>query len=393
MNDKLKIVHIVAYDNGGAAEAAKRISNALGNIGADSCVVSGVKADRDYSISNICRVIIGKMWSKLEFVNKEYIFSDAYKHKALWKIDKIKQADVIHLHWIAGTVNLSDISKYKQEGKKVVWTLHDMNPFTGGCHYNNLCEHYMDGCGDCAALSTNYSSKVVRDKKKCYENANICVIGCSKWITICAQKSFCMRNLRCDNIPNCIDTKLFRPYDKFKAREELGLSQEKKIILFGAMNALSDKRKGYKYLKEALSMLEDDRYELVVFGGIMEPSDLQIKSLGYIQDENLMIKAYSAADVFVAPSVQENLANTVMESMACGTPVVAFNIGGMPDMIINHSNGYLAQPFESKDLAKGIIECCDEPKYGINAREYTENNYNYEIIANKYLDVYSSLYK
>jgi glycosyltransferase involved in cell wall biosynthesis len=219
----------------------------------------------------------------------------------------------------------------------------------------------------------------------------------------CAKSSALFENLAIEVIPNCLDTALFRPSDKTDARKALSLPADKKLVLFGAMNATTDTRKGFHFLKESLKILLDggnlQETELVLFGeselsGQFNPGT-KIHFLGKIPDAASLPLLYSAADVFIAPSVQENLSNTVMESLACGTPVVAFNVGGMPDMIRHKNNGYLAKPFECQDLADGISWVLENEKRRLelseSARRRVVQEYESGHIARQHLDLYEKI--
>ncbi len=195
-------------------------------------------------------------------------------------------------------------------------------------------------------------------------------------------------------IPNGLDLQKFKPIDKSKAKEDLNLPVDKNLILFGAMNSIKDKRKGFQYLKSAINVLSEDLdFEAIVFGNSGKDSQLNIP-INYMGNfpDNMLTKLYSAADVFVAPSVQDNLPNTVMESLACGTPSVAFDIGGMSDMIEHKLTGYLAQPFDAEDLAKGITWVIEDEKrwqaLSHQARQKVEDEFTMESVAQRYAELY-----
>jgi glycosyltransferase involved in cell wall biosynthesis len=209
--------------------------------------------------------------------------------------------------------------------------------------------------------------------------------------------------MRIEVIPNGLDTIQYRPIQKSVARSILGLPEDKQLILFGAISATSDPRKGFSLLQSALQNLSQsgwgEQVELVVFGASQPQNlpELGLKShyLGRLNDDISLSLAYAAGDVFLAPSVQDNLPNTVMESLACGTPCVTFDIGGMPDMIDHQQNGYLAKPFDVDDLARGIVWVLGDDErlrnLGINGREKVEQNYTLEIQANSYMSLYREL--
>lgn len=396
----MKVVHIIKGDAAGAYRAAKRLNSALNNNGIESLILT--KNDIKYNLSQIPWFTFAKLDEIVlkHTINDEYYFGrDAFGCDPK-RLKELADADIVHLHWVdKGLVGRNTLKILADLKKPIVWTLHDMRPFTGGCHYTGECDNYLSGCRGCPAFSGEIGKQIVRNSvknnKKIYSQLNLTVVGCSSWIAECARRSFSMKDINIANIPNCIETSVFSPMEKCKAREQLGLTEfgEKKVILFGAMSSTSDKRKGYALLKEALKRLPKEQYVCVVFGGMEkeEIAGISVHSLGSIHEEKTLVAAYSSADVFVAPSIQENLANTVIESMACGTPVVAFGVGGMPDMIQHKENGYLAKAFDTKDLADGISYCCENTKLQINARKKVEESYTYELIAKRYIDTYKKL--
>jgi glycosyltransferase involved in cell wall biosynthesis len=229
------------------------------------------------------------------------------------------------------------------------------------------------------------------------------IVTPSRWLADCARKSSLFHDLRIEVIPNGLDSQRYKPVEQKLARDLLNLPQDKQLILFGAMKATSDRRKGFHLLLPALQKLSQiqgqDRIELVVFGASepREPPDFgfKVNYLGRLNDDISLALVYAAADVFVVPSLEDNLPNTVMESLACGTPCVAFKIGGMPDMIEHGQNGYLAQPYEIEDLAKGIAWVLeDRERYGKlcdRDRQKVEQEFTLELQAHRYLSLYQEL--
>jgi glycosyltransferase involved in cell wall biosynthesis len=240
---------------------------------------------------------------------------------------------------------------------------------------------------------------IFRRKQKSFSKIkNLTINGLSRWLADCAKKSPLLQNHTVVNLPNPIDTEAYTPIPKEQAKNLLGLSLQKKHILFGAMNAASDERKGFAELIHSLDHIQSRDVELAVFG-CSEPKDgqalpLPIRYLGHLQDDISLRVLYSAADVMVAPSKQENLSNTIMESMACGTPVVGFDIGGNGDMVEHQMNGYLARPFDPIDLARGIDFCLSHPepnKIGTNARDKIVHNFESQLVARQYVSLYDSI--
>src|SRR5665648_479261 len=389
---------------GGAARASYRLHQGLEQAGINSTMLVQDKRGTDISV-------VGPKLIGLKGVGVNYIFrfiidkSPLFlypKHQTIvwspqWlpnrihtKINKLNP-DIVHLHWICdGFVPIKEVAKIKQP---IIWTFHDMWSFTGGCHYNGTCDRYIHECGKCPQLGSNkekdLSHWVWNRKKRFWADLDITVVTPSRWLADCARSSSLFQDNKIEVIPNGLDLQKFKPIDKSKAREALNLPVDKNLILFGAMNSIKDKRKGFKYLKSAINVLSEDlAFEAIVFGNSGKDSQLNIP-VNYMGNfpENMLTKLYSAADVFVAPSIQDNLPNTIMESLACGTPSVAFDIGGMSDLIIHKENGYLAKQFNADELARGIewIVENDQRKKVLseNSRKYVEKNFELKYIAKK----------
>lgn len=394
----MKVVHLVTFDDGGAYKAAKRISDALME-NAESTLITYKNIPMS-TFDKVIQRILKRFYLMYPFkVRKlKYFYNTDLESSSVLEMKLVKDADIIHLHWVTdGLISLKSIKKLKQMNKPIVWTLHDMHPFTGGCHYTGICEKYKDRCGFCYQLDSNkmkdFSTWNQEKKQEYLQGLNMVAVGCSNWITQCASESTIMKSLKCVSIPNCIETDIYKPCDRAFARARLNIEiKEKKLIAFGAMNSTSDKRKGFVYLKEALEKLDKEQYACLILGGNGEKIDgMQTISINHLTDDYSLALFYAAADVFVAPSVQENLANTVVEALSSGTPVVAFDIGGMPDMVIPKYNGYLAKPFDTKDLMKGIEFCCQHEEMGQNAREYAVEHYQFKNVAEQYMEIYNAL--
>jgi len=397
---------------GGAARASYRLHQGLEQAGINSTMLVQDKRSTDISVNGpkligwkgvgvnyIFRYIVDKLPLLLYPKYQKTVWSPQWlPNKIHTKINRLCP-DIVHFHWICdGFVPIQEVAKIKQP---LIWTLHDMWPFTGGCHYNGTCDRYMYECGKCPQLGSDkekdLSHWVWSRKKKYWENLDITVVTPSRWLANCARSSSLFKDKKIEVIPNGLDLQKFKPIDKSKAKEDLNLPVDKNLILFGAMNSIKDKRKGFQYLKSAINVLSEDlAFEAIVFGNSGKDSllNIPINYMGNFPD-NMLTKLYSAADVFVAPSVQDNLPNTIMESLACGTPSVAFDIGGMSDMIVHKENGYLAKPFNSVDLARGIewIVKQDQRKKVLcgNSRKYVEKNFELKYIAKKYIDLYSQM--
>jgi len=276
--------------------------------------------------------------------------------------------------------------------------------FTGGCHYDEYCGAYVNECGKCKVLKSNkkndLSKRIFNRKQKAFQKIqNLTIIGLSKWLENCARNSNLFRKKNVVNFPNPIDTATFRPFNKNQSRDLWHLSQDKKLVLFGAMGIASDPRKGFKELSKALLTVKFLDLELVVFGSSQpeNPPDFGFRThyLGFLNDEVSLVTLYSAVDVMVVPSLQENLSNTIMESLSCSTPVVGFDIGGNSDMIEHKKTGYLSKAFDTDDLANGIDWVLNTPDYEQlcnNARQKVLKEFDSKVVAKKYIKLYQAIY-
>ena len=417
----MKVVHVSNSDlNGGAAIAALRINNALRKIDVDSQMLVQKKLSLENSVKELSTGLTGTLSYGFRFLYDELSmraltiknrgrFTFPYFGTDISTNEMIKNADIINLHWInGGFLSLKSFEKLKKINKPLVWTLHDMWAFTGGCHYNLGCEKYREFCNHCPSLkfhgSKDISSKIFLRKSTIFNNLNITFVACSNWLRKTASSSRILKDKNIINIPNPIDLKVFRPHKKAEARKILGLSVDKYLLLVGAMN-LSDERKGFKYLLSALNYLFSknqilrDKIELLTFGKIdkMIESNVpfKINKLGIISTSDKLVQIYNASDLYIAPSIQDNLPNTVLESIACGTPVVAFNIGGMSDLITSGENGYLVEPESYKQIA-GKIEYLINNNEKLKllskrCREISEKKFEQSIVARQYKKLYAEL--
>ena len=313
----------------------------------------------------------------------------------------VKDADIIHLHWInQGFLSLKDIEELVKLNKPIVWTMHDLWPATAICHYPGGCEKYISNCYQCPMLKRNpffdLAASVFKEKGK-IGLSKITFVGCSRWLSGKAKKSYLLRDKTVLSIPNPIDTEVYHPMDQDMTRELLGLPSGKRLLLFGALN-VTDKRKGIDYLIEALRKIEKQDVELVVFGqakdDIRDLFPVSIHSMGYLSDESKIVALYNAVDMFITSSLEENLPNTIMESMACGTPCVGFEIGGIPEMIDHKINGYVASYKDASDLANGIrwvLEHEDQQALSDACVKKVQENYTEEVVAKQYMALYKHL--
>ena len=414
----MKVLLINASDRkGGAARAAYRLHKGLQKIDVESQMVVQEKQSDDSTVlgasseSGIGKAKAGLRLTLEKLPLKLYADRSNTSYSPQWLPDNLisrvtrLDSDLINLHWIGeGYLQIETIAKFD---RPIVWTLHDMWAFTGGCHYNEDCDRFMASCGACPQLGSkrdyDLSRWVWRRKAKAWQNLNPIIVALSSWHKECVSSSSLFKDLRVEVIPNGLDITKYRPIERQTAREILGLPQDKQIVAFGAIQATSDRRKGFHLLQAALQKLSmsecKNQIELLVFGASQpaNPPSLGFKTryLGYLNDDLSLALMYSAADVTVVPSIQETFGQTASESLACGTPVVAFNATGLKDIIDREQNGYLARPYETEDLAKGIVWVLNDreryQKLSYNARKKAEREFALEVQARRYLSLYTEI--
>ena len=414
----VKILLLSTNDNSpGAARGAYRLHRGLNRIGVRSQMLVQTKQTDDRTVigssssSGTAQVVAGSRLTLGQLPLKLYPQRDRSKYSPQWLPDNLVsrvnrlQPDLINLHWVCSSyLQIETLAKFNQP---LVWTLRDMWAFTGGCHYTKDCDRYTDSCGRCPQLGSSrdwdLSRWVWQRKRKAWQNLNLTIVTLSTWLAQSARSSALFQDLRIEVIPNGLDLSIYKPADRQVARKQLNLPQDKKLVLFGAARATSDKRKGFEQLQQALQHLSQseagDELELVIFGGSRpeNPPNFGFKEhyLGKFSDDTSLALVYSAADVFVAPSIQEAFGNTILEALACRIPCVGFNIGGLRDTIEHQSNGYLARPYETEDLARGISWILeDETRYqklSDRARQKAEQEFSLKIPAEKYAALFDEL--
>ena len=429
----MKITIISTYDTfGGASISGLRLHQAFLKNGVESSMLVQEKKSDLTTIETVSNSWFQAKMSFLRFAldrlqfwfyekSKEvrFVFSTALVGIDIRQYKVVKEAEILHLFWINfGFLSLDSIKKLGETNKPIIWNLQDMWAFTGGCHYSGDCLLYEKSCGNCVQFLNNprendLSRNTWERKLDKFRDLNLTIVSSSDWLAQKARESSLFKDLKVITIPTPIDVEIFRPTPKDVAATFFQLSPEKKYILFAAVK-ISDKRKGFTYFKEALSVISNQllvisnqllingetvsNIEILIFGQAQtsdfEGLPFKVNLLGRLSDLETIAKAYSAASVFVIPSLEDNLPNTVIESMACGTPVVGFNTGGIPEMIDHNTTGYVADYKSSEDLAKGIYWTLFESDYQVlvdNSRQKVLDNYSEKVIAEKYKKIYQSL--
>lgn len=404
----MKILHLTSQQAGGAGKACFRLHQALLKYGIKSFVITQSKISDTSNAESIeqmglrgiytyARIAWSKMPNLLYKHREKDIFSSSifFRNKRL--IQKIQEInpDIIHLHWInLGFMHPNDLIHIN---KPIIWSLHDANPYTGGCHITGTCQKFQTCCYACPHLSSKYKYDIsyltFKQKYHVYQKIDFTVNGISSWIASEAKKSRLFQKKAIINLPNLIDSSVFFPMGKRRAQQILKLNSNKIILCFGAIKATEIPRKGYLELQQALELLPNkSRYEILVFGsnGSQDIAGIRTHFLGHLNDDLSLLLVYNAAHIFITPSLAENLSNVIMESLSCGTPVVAFDIGGNSDLITHFYNGYLAKNVE--DMKNGILWVEKHLQItSMRSREVVEKKFSYNTIVPKYIDAYTEL--
>jgi glycosyltransferase involved in cell wall biosynthesis len=408
----IKALHLIAGSlSGGAARGAYWLHLAQREIGLDSKVLTnrpnGLGGDSIFTLRKP-----PSQWMKLKLfsgVNRlalslyrqrqSRIFNTGFEGINFTRHSVYREADLIHLHWINGLVDMRSLRKVK---KPLVWTLRDMWPLTGGCHYSMSCERYKIGCGKCPQLGSTCSwdlTRLVVANKRSSLPKQLHVVGISPWLSECAEQSSVFSSFNVETISNNINTSQFFPVDKELARKILDLKLGKKLILAGSQS-ISDFYKGFDLFVEAVNSLQREDIHVILFGKVKprDLADLKVgcSCLGFLSEIILLRLAFSAADVFVAPSRMDAFGKTLAEAMACGTPVVCFDATGPKDIVEHQISGYKAKPFEASDLRKGIEwvlsrNGVDYDKLCQKARKRSVREFDSRVIARQYIELYEKL--
>ncbi|MFA5927671.1 MAG: glycosyltransferase [Patescibacteria group bacterium] len=407
----MKVVHLNYSDGqaGGGAVSSVLLHKNLIRKGASSVMIvrnhfRGVESSIRYPSK---WALYPRLLAKVRAINNKFLetnyhlLPDSFYHTNFSPtmiaraIDRLNP-NIVHLHVFPDLISIREIS---QLNMPIVITLRDYWPMTGGCHFPFDCQGYQKTCGQCPVLHStdpnDLSHKVWQQKEILWSDRNISVVAPSSWMKECAERSSLFGNKQIHLIPNGIDTTIFKPHDKQRTRNHFGLSKNKKIVLCGSHD-LQHQHKGIVPLLSLLDReINENNVQVVAFGTNPPKMDRsKFKFIGSITDRAEMAKIFSAADVFVCPTRTESFGLVIAESMACGTPVVAFGVGGPLDIIDHRQNGYLAAPQNFEDIYKGIQWVIDETKktsFSGRCREKIVSNFDITNIAKQYLDLYQTL--
>lgn len=417
----MKVVQVSTSDMGGAGIAARRLHLALLRNGVSSVFLSLLKlsngTQQHVLLSEKSPGLKDRLTSRLRYhlpslfkapENKLANSPAGYEYFSLpdSKVDLInnehlKQAELVHLHWVSdGVLNYEEF--FSSVNKPVVWTLHDMNPFTGGCHHSDGCLAFVTGCGVCFQIKgisdELLAEKSFRLKEKALRKIDpdsLVIVTPSAWLSELSRQSSLFKRFKHYVIPNIVDEQVFKLREKKSVRKELGIKESSRVILFVA-NDVTNTRKGIAELLESIKHLTTNDLLVCTVGNKLEESQVNftLKQFGFISSDEMMSKIYAASDVFVLPSHAENFPNTIVESLLCGTPVVASEVGGIPEQITSN-NGLLFPKGDVRALTKAIDQILNNHT-GYDPEEIRREalvNYSSKSITDKYLAIYSDLLK
>ena len=402
--------------------AAHRLMDALNNHGVKATMLVGDRTGGTPQTSSLTVVSLKGRWrQQWHFLWERLVifFHLHLRKKHLFEIDianagtditrlrVFRKADIIHLHWInQGMLSLDGIRKILRSGKPVVWTMHDMWPATAICHLTLGCDKFKTACHHCKYLPggghiSDLSASVWHRKQSVLHGQSATFVACSRWLEGEAHQSALLADQKVVSIPNPIDTNIYKVGNKAEARQRLGLPQDKQILLFVSQR-VTNRNKGMDYLVEACQILVNqypdmrERTAIAILGGHAEEVGgllpFETYPLGYVSDEQRIVDVYNAANVFVLPSLSENLPNTIMEAMACGVPCIGFKVGGIPEEIDHLKNGYVAAYRDAQDLAKGVHWVLAEVDYEALSKAAVtkvKRCYSQQSVALKYAEVYN----
>lgn len=410
----LRVTHISTTDlRGGAARAAHRLHRTLGAVGVRSHMLVAQRFSNEadiveYNPFTPAPAFLGhvffrasRRWHRPPVGRAGAYFSPDWTFTG-WRLSsQVPACEVVNLHWVADLLDYRTLPELTAR-RPVVWTFHDMNAFTGGCHYSGLCERFAERCGSCPQLMTTTTdadmTRRVLERKQAVlarvSRARLTVVCPSGWLARETQRSALFREFDVRVIPNGLDPHEFRPMDRLEARRRLGLPPDARIVLFVA-DLIADRRKGLRLLLKAFEAIRDIPGLLLVTLGRGNYGALAAQPthhLGALDASDDLRAAYSAADAFAMPSLQDNLPNTILEAMACGTPVVGFAAGGVGEAVVDGQTGLLAPTGDFGALAEALRRILEDPglrrTLGCEGRARVERDYAIDLQARRYASLY-----
>ncbi len=408
----MRVALVSSFDRrGGAGIAAHRLHLGLRASGIESQMIVQFRDSDDPSVVGPVNKLERMYQNVGEAVDRVPLALYRQKSRSLFRLQWLpgsgrkrierSKPEIVNLHSFGG--GFLSLGSVARVGVPIVWTMHDKWCLSGGCHFSGTCRAYSECCGRCPILGSRFSWDLSRwvwkRKKHLYSRKLICFVTPSQWLAQEARQSSLLGGARVEVIPNGIDLDRFCPVEKRAAREVLGLDPDSPVVLFGAESAAVDDRKGHQFLSPTLASLGalnlPRPVKLLVFGSSRFEGNVEqpyeVKFLGRLEDDLALKIAYSAADVFLCPSTEDNLPNTVVEAMACGTPTVAFSVGGLPELIDQGRTGYLAEPFDVQDLAKGILDVLLNPEFAREARAKAVREFDASLQASRYDALFQEL--
>ncbi|MGQ9663032.1 MAG: glycosyltransferase [Kiritimatiellia bacterium] len=417
----MKIIHVNTNDfDGGAYRAAYRLHVALRAMGEESRVLVAQKRVREPGVQQLqfslalgakLRRAIRRLVIRADMLRYRNPRSRGFESFDLDRsqygaelAELLPPCDVVHLHHVGGLLDYGSFFPTAAKKAVLVWTLHDMNPFTGGCHYNHGCDRWRTGCGACPQIGSSrrhdVSAKVWERKRKVFAalpTSALTLVSPSRWLAQQVAQSPILGRFPVRVIPNGIDISLYRPREKALAREIMGLPLASKIVLFVAQQ-VKNRRKGFAVLVGALRKIANvDRLQLLTVGIDVPPCGSSVPAVhfGAVHVSGVLALLYNAADLLAVPSLEDNLPNTVLEAFACGTPVVASAVGGLPDLVQPGVTGWLVPSGDEAALAAALQQALSEETrredYSRNCRRMAETMLTTSRQAEAYLEVYRSV--
>ena len=409
----MKVLHLWQGDSGhcggGGSVSMYRLHSSLIEAGIDSKILCQRKTTDSSQVQVFQRSFYLKILEKLlQQITSRLGLNDIHRLSSfqLKQHEAYLDANILHFHGFHGFINYLALPPLTRN-KPAVFTLKDMWALTGHCSYSYDCDRWKIGCGQCPypdshpAIKRDNTSLEWRLKDRTYSQLHLTIICPSKWIAEKAKQSPLINRFPIHHIPHGIKTEIFQPLDPQQCRSQLGIPLNKKVLLFSAIN-LSDHRKGGDLLIKALQSLPESlktETVLLVFGKeantIETTVDIPVYDLGYLDDARFKAVAYSAADLFIFPTRADNFPLVLKESIACGTPMVSFNVGGVSDLVRHGITGYLAQPENVKDFGDGIVQLLEDEdlrhQMSQQCRGITVQEYDSELWAQRHIEIYRKI--